>query len=449
MSDDKKGSTDNSSDKSKAQTVDSNKRINKSEGSAETKANAPKPEVNAKKQNEETAVTQSTAKKLDKLPPQSLNKGKEGDNELFGAKKAPKLSTRKSSSKLITFPLIASLLSVFALVAVGWTVYGQYQLQQQWELLQQSLKNQVAQQDRFLGNYKESIESSLQLAQANQRAIEQQARLSQQLEQLLTVTQQKVRALSGRQKQDWLLAEAEYLIKLAQLKISLEKDKVTAIALLKTADQRVLEIGDNSLLELRQQIAQDIVELELSSVPDVNGIASRLHAISNKILQLDLIALKFEPLQRNAERPISQSDEFSWSGFYRDFIDDFVTIKDHSEPAKPLMTVEQRANLNANIQLALQQSQIALVRGEQALYQINLNNAINWIGEFFQHNELSRVILTELAELSETLIDSQMPGELVSKQAIHRINQQRLYQWLGEAPEKSTKALQAEDEESR
>jgi len=110
-----------------------------------------------------------------------------------------------------------------------------------------------------------------------------------------------------------------------------------------------------------------------------------------------------------------------------------------------LMTSDQRVNLNSNIQLALQQAQIALVRGEQGLYRVNLTNAINWIGEFFQHNEAAQTILNNLELLNQQIINSELPPKLAATQAIQALNQQRLYQWLdtnsGESDERFKQAV--------
>lgn len=382
------------------------------------------------KKDEQASLSEKANKPAVKAAPVE----KKSSDKLFSAQPAPRLQTTKSKSKLKPLPLIAITLSLAALAGIGWSGYKQYQMEKSWQQLKTEQIQLNSQQDKLTQSSNQAAQSSLQTANANQQIINQQSLLIEQLRQALTATQQRVRELSGRQKQDWLLAEAEYLIKLAQFKLTLEKDKITAIALLKTADQRILETADNSLLELRQTIAKDISDLQLVSSPDISGIASQLHAISAQIPQLNLIALEFEPLEKDAG-PILQSDqEFSWSKAYQNFLNDFVTIKDHSQPVKPLMTVKQRGNLNNNIQLALQQAQIALVRGEQGLYEINLNNAFKWIGEFFQHDQTAQSILETLTQISGVAINIQLPEKLSASQSIQAINQQRLYQWLETKP---------------
>ena len=255
-------------------------------------------------------------------------------------------------------PIVAILLALITIGLVSWSAYQQHLMQQDWASLENDLNQQIKQQSAVNQSANQTAQSGLSAATDNQRLLVQQAQLIQQLRQSLTVTQERIRELSGRRHQDWMLAEAEYLIKLAEYKITLEKDKITAIGLLKAADEKVLAIGDNSLIELRQALATDIANIQLVVAPDISGIAVQLEAIVQQIPELSILALEFEPIAKRASQESTESKEFSWQGVYEDFLDDFVTIKDHSQPVKPLMTLEQRGNLNANIQMALQQAQL-------------------------------------------------------------------------------------------
>jgi len=361
---------------------------------------------------------------------------------LFNAKPAPRLNSKNRSKSNTWLPVISGIIALVALSGVAWSVYQQMQIKQQWKQLQSQLDDQrKVQNDQLMTNQQTAKQSAL-LSQVNQQNANQQAQLLAQIKQSLTATQQRVKQLSGRQQQDWLLAEAEYLINLAELKLALEKDRNTAIALLKTADQRVAQIGDTELLELRQVIAEDISALELITPVDLGGITAQLQAISTQIPQLDLVALDFEAPTAETKSPENEQKDFSWGQLYQDFLDDFVTIKDHSEPVKPLMTVEQRANLNANIQLALQQAQVGLVRADQDFYRGNLASAINWLDQFFLHNELSGQVREQLVQLQQLNITSQLPSSLGAGQTILAINQQRLYQWLTPPQSKDAAATQ-------
>lgn len=398
----------------------------------------------AKKSQDKTALADSEAKKElvePKKPSQSepkspspeqkpAEKANKENKNLFTAKPAPRLAGPKPTKKSRLLPIIAILLALITITLVSWSSYQQHLIQKDWQELETGLNQQIKQQSAVNQSASQTAQSGLSAATDNQRMLVEQAQLIQQLRQSLTVTQERIRELSGRRHQDWMLAEAEYLIKLAEYKISLEKDKLTAIGLLKTADEKILAIGDNSLIELRQAIAQDIANIQLVVAPDVGGIAVQLEAIVQQIPELNIIALEFEPLADKEQSSKDESEEFSWEKLYKNFLDDFVEVKDHSQPVQPLMTLEQRGNLNANIQMALQQAQIALLRGEQNLYETNVDKASNWIKDFFKLDEPAQQILGSLEELRQNRVNIDLPKQLASKQAITAINQTRLYQWL-------------------
>lgn len=382
----------------------------------------------------------SSKPKIEEKPAPTLKKKAQQANEaksepVFNATVPPRMKPPQKAKKNVFFSLFLSLIFILLLASVGWFGYNQYLMQQAWPQLQSSLEKQLNQQKSLSQKNAETIELSTKHTADTQQIIQQQSQLIERLKQSLTATQQKVRKLSGRQQQDWLLAEAEYLIKMAQFKISLEKDKVTSMALLKTADQLILEMADNSLLELRQVIAQDIINLQLIVIPDIGGIASRLNAIAQQVTELDLIALEFVPISEKMRQSNNDSEAITWQNFYQIFLDDFIVIKEHSEVVTPLMTPEQRGNLNANIQLALQQAQIALVRGDNKLYQLHVGNAINWIKDFFGYNDTSQVVLNNLAELHKATISFPSETKLQSAQSIQDVNKQRLYQWLENQPD--------------
>lgn len=379
---------------------------------------------------EEKKMSEHSANESKKTAPASSSP----KEPIFDAPKMPKLERPQKSRRnngLLWFVLV---LLVIAVGGIGWSTYQQHLMQKNWQTLQTDMTEQSAVQSQNVSLAKEDAQQSLSVSADNSRQVLQQAQLISQLRQALTATQERVRELSGRQQQDWLLAEAEYLIKLAEYKITLEKDKATAIGLLKTADQRVMEIADNSLLDLRQIIAKDIGNLQLVVAPDVGGISSQIVVVNQQIEALDLKALEFEEVKPKLDQVSSDSSEFSWQKVYKDFLDDFVTIKDHSEPVKPLMTPEQRGNLNANIQLALQKAQIALVRSEQTLYQNSIQEALTWVETFFVTNSASETVVSNLKNLLIQRVVIDLPRNLDSKKAIQAVNQQRLYQWLNEKP---------------
>ncbi len=349
--------------------------------------------------------------------------------DLFTAKPMPKMPSKKSKKNWL-FPSIITILLLVALLGSSWSVYQQYLFKQNWTALQSNIDSQISQQSQAVEQAKNAGQASLQAANQTQLQLNQMVAINQQLKDSLFSTQERIKALSGRQKQDWMLAEAAYLIKIAQIQLSLQKDRATAIQLLKTADSRIIEIADSSLLPIREAIARDLSDLSLVMESDVTGIALALNAINQQIPNLELTALQFEPIEESIESKETQEDGFDLDKIYQNFLKDFVVIKDHSEPVKPLMTADQRINLNNNIQLAIQQAQIALVQGNGDLYRLNIETAIQWTDEFFIHDEKATLVTEQLNALKTKPVEIHYPNKLQSQKALDEISRQQLYHWL-------------------
>jgi len=352
-------------------------------------------------------------------------------DNLFSAKPMPKMQSKKRKLNWL-IPGITGVLVVLAILIASWTFYQQTLFNQNWADQQTKIDQQLNQQKQIIEQAKKSGDTSVQSANQTQLQLAQLITKNKQLQESLLSTQERIKALSGRQKQDWMLAEAAYLIKAAQLQLSLQKDKSTAIQLLKTADSRIIEIADHGLLPIREAIAKDLSNLALILELDITGIALTLDAINKQIPNLSLLALEFEPLEKslNTDTKEKTDEGFNLENIYQSFLADFVIIKDHSEPVKPLMTTDQRVNLNSNIQLAIQQAQIALLQGNETLYQLNIENAIQWTDEFFKNDETGALVIKQLDALKTKPIEVHFPQKLDAQKAIEEISQQQLYRWL-------------------
>jgi len=386
-------------------------------------------ESNAKNSDSKSLV--SKAKKTEKHKTTKEKLESPSADNLFSAKPMPKMQSKKRKNTWL-IPSIITLLVIAAILTSGWTFYQQAVFNQNWAEQQTKIDEQMSQQRQVIDQAKKLGDSSMQVANRTQQQLNQLSAKNKQLQESLMSTQERIKVLSGRQKQDWMLAEVAYLIKAAQLQLGLQKDKATAIQLLKTADRRIIEIADNGLLPIREAIARDLSDLSLIQNPDITGITLALNAINQQIPRLELLALQFDPLEKSINNTSNTEDQegFTLEKIYQSFLNDFVVIKDHSEPVKPLMTTDQRINLNNNIQLAIQQAQIALTQGNEVLYRLNIENAIQWTDEFFKHDEKAKRVTEQLNVLKTKPIEVHYPNKLNAQQALSEISQQQLYRWL-------------------
>ncbi|XNN28910.1 uroporphyrinogen-III C-methyltransferase [Escherichia coli] len=100
--------------------------------------------------------------------------------------------------------------------------------------------------------------------------------------------QQKVATISGSDAKTWLLAQADFLVKLAGRKLWSDQDVTTAAALLKSADASLADMNDPSLITVRRAITDDIASLSAVSQVDYDGIILKLNQLSNQVDNLRL-----------------------------------------------------------------------------------------------------------------------------------------------------------------
>ncbi|PHS20470.1 MAG: hypothetical protein COA86_00530 [Kangiella sp.] len=400
---------------------------------------AKKEHVKIQPSKQEPSKKESLPKKDVKIEKPVKNKSKTTtkNENLFNAKPAPKMEASKNK-KISWLPIISFILIVLLFSVSGWMFYQQQLTNQSLQTIKNDINNNLQTQNAKVNRITEASATDVYEILKLKKLLQLLANQNDDLKLQLLSVQEKIKSLSGRRKQDWMLAEVEYLINIAELKLSLQKDRNTAIQLLKTADERIIEISDQSLLPIREAIARDISNLSLIQESDITGIVIALNTLDQQIGKLELLAFKFDEVLENKKiengtQDINAQAESSLSGFseiYKRFVKEFIVIKNHAETPQPLMTPNQRGNLNRNIQLALQQAQIAALQGNEKLYRLNLNKAINWIVQYFGQGAETVPIIKQLEALRAEKIDVRYPNKLDSATAIELANKNQLYNWL-------------------
>ncbi|MCK5354778.1 MAG: uroporphyrinogen-III C-methyltransferase, partial [Methyloprofundus sp.] len=87
---------------------------------------------------------------------------------------------------------------------------------------------------------------------------------------------QRIQRQLGKTRGDWLVADAEYLLSVANRRLHLMGDVPTTIEALKAADARLRESGDTAGFKVRGQIAKEIALVKKVKVADVVGIYSAI-----------------------------------------------------------------------------------------------------------------------------------------------------------------------------
>jgi|GEM_PF-285786 len=255
-----------------------------------------------------------------------------------------------------------------------------------------------------------AINGQLNSAEQQVQALSTQVSVSDKNVALL---QDKLLDLSGRRPNDWLLAEANYLVRLAGRKLWLEKDQQTASSLLATADLRIAEMNDPSLLALRKALAKDIAALQALPTDQTESIALRIDGLISQVDNLKLNNIKVPEALTNDDGSLSKSPA-DWkeniAKTWDSFLEGFITVRRRSGTIEPLMSPKQQWYLEENLKGKLVQSQLALYRHQQDAFEHSIELATRWVMQFYDRSDsTTEFMLKEFAQLQQLKISVKYP----------------------------------------
>jgi uroporphyrin-3 C-methyltransferase len=357
---------------------------------------------------------------------------------------APETSTarpRRGAAGMVAALAVAAIVLVLAGLFFGYTRWST--LQQELTALQARLSENVAQQQQL----REAVrEADAAVAAQQQVLAAQEARLREGLQNQELAVAQGQQALQAREQQladeqvrmqereaelreavadvhrrigrsgsQWMVAEAEYLIRLAGHRLTLVRDVTTARAALELADERLKDTLDPSWAGVREQLARDIASLAALDLPDVEGLSARLAALLEQVPQLQLAGA--DQAQPRPGTPLVDTQtppaERSWQTLWDDFwggLKDSVRIRRSDQPVQPMLAPEHQFFLAQNLKLQLEAARLALVRGEPALYRDSLQTARGLLQDYYDPAAAgTRAMAQALDELAAVDLRPELP----------------------------------------
>ncbi|MBN7124629.1 uroporphyrinogen-III C-methyltransferase [Erwinia billingiae] len=318
-------------------------------------------------------------------------------------------------------------------IGVGLYINGKHQAQQQ-AAANQTLANQLSDLQQQAASDKQTLVQQLATqSSALDTAHQQQTAMSQQLDEL----KQKVATISGNDAHTWLLAQADYLVKLAGRKLWSDQDVTTAAALLKSADQSLADMNDPSLIDVRRALTQDISTLSAVSQVDYDGIILKLNQLSNGVDNLRLADNDSDgsPMDQDSGELSSSLREWrqnlvkSW----HNFMDDFITIRRRDTTAEPLLAPNQDVYLRENIRSRLLIAAQAVPRHQDQIYKQSIDTVSTWVRAWFDtHDPATKAFLSQLDDLSQQSVSMDVPDALQSQPMLDKLMQTRVRNLLAQ-----------------
>lgn len=380
----------------------------------------------------QTPSTDESVKKLAELEQQLGEVEQKSETEEVQKDRGE--TARKASVKT-TRTLGLWLFSLLNLILIGLLVAAAYWGWLQWQQLQQDQADFIQQQSTYLNSALETRSGFEQRVTSAQQA--QQQQLSEQQQQLLEANQlsqtntERLNELSGRRPSDWLLAEADYLVRMAGRKMWLEQDVRTAILMLQSADSRLQDLADPSLLNIRELIANDIQALQQVNPISLTSVALSLSAMTKQSSALALAMPKLPEIKPSADDVELSNSIWDakanlakiWQWFSRDFAD----IRRRDIAMKPLLSEQQQWLVREQLKYALMQAQAAVLQEQQRLFADNLQLALATMIENFDLEQPAVAqFIQSLQSLQQLNVERVYPAQLSAMQPLKDLLENRL-----------------------
>ena len=327
---------------------------------------------------------------------------------------APESQPARSGNGIAVLALLVAAVGV----AVGgwgvWQVRGLTASHQQ----QSGQLESISAQTQILKQSEQQLDGRLsQLPGAEE--LEERRRLVTQLQGDQQRLSQRLETVLGASRQDWRLAEAEHLLRLASLRLSALQDITSARALVEGADQILREQDDPGAYAAREQLARSLASLNSVQQPDRTGLFLQLAALRDQVDGLEVLAPEFQAKNDTLANQPEDESVLHWrqwwakiSGFFRiDFNPD--------DNIRPLLAGQALTQVRLALSLALEQAQWAALNGEAEVYSRALDEARAVLaGAFNQDNVESRSMLARIDQLKGEPVSVQTPDLAASLSAL-------------------------------
>lgn len=303
---------------------------------------------------------------------------------------------------------LALLVGLAALGVGGWSAWQLYQ--------QQGQAAQQLSQVRQVGDVaKQQLEESenrvakklASLPTADQLATQRDLLVSLQGEQQRLA--QSLSGLLGKSREDWRLAEAEHLLRLALLRLSALQDVDSAIALVQGADDILRAQNDPQAFAARGELIKVLEALRSLPQVDRSGLFLQLAALRGQVAQLQMLAPEYI-LPADVPSAANASDSSRWEALWQE-LSRYVRIDLHADQdVRPQLAGQSLAQVRLTLALALEQAQWGALNGEQEVYRQALASASEVLDSYFDRdNQAVQAMQKRIGELAGQHVVAGMP----------------------------------------
>ena len=307
-------------------------------------------------------------------------------------------TSKRETSKRGSSPVswLALFLSFVTLAAVGYMVMEDQRTRDAAASSSDSIahlsgrvdesRQSLSELDQDLADLASSDESIQSRVESLQQGIEERVRLLDSLPGRMSNVENSVSALQGVSagaSDTWLLAEAEYYMQIANAQLQLGNNPHLAMLALGMADERVVQMANPALTDVRRAIADELAALEVMEKPDIEGVMLTLASLSRVVESLPLRSVDQAVVEDDSTDDAEPSGTArAWSSV-KGAMSGLVKVTPPDEATRALLTPDTAQLVRGNLALQLQAARLALLRSEQAIFEQSLDDADALLTQYF------------------------------------------------------------------
>jgi uroporphyrin-3 C-methyltransferase len=351
-------------------------------------------------------------------------------DELSRSNAAPHLPRARSRSSGLRRFLIIMLVLVPVLLAIFWLVYEQLRVLSLIETLQ---TENMALQQNAPATAPAAVPDELLATLADRQSLEAlrtslETRIAALASSTASVEQRLEAEPTQRVVQEWLWTEAEYLLRLANQKLTLQGDADSALLILSTVDEMLRDSGDATVLGVRDALAGEMLALRNLDYVDVPGLYVRMNNLLPLVDQLSLRNTLVQNYsdQLSAQQGATLSADTGFGARALELLGSIFVWQEWDVAPEALLPPQQEATLKQNLRLMLEQAQLALLMAEQEVYRSSLEKGRDWMTRYFAIDAgAGRTLGQELESLAAATVATSRPDISGSLALLQQANARR------------------------
>lgn len=332
---------------------------------------------------------------------------------------APRPSAKSSGG---TLAALAFLIGLGGAAAAGFSLWQQQQLN---GLLSQQ-QNNLSRTATELGDANQALHNQLaRLPSAEE--LDERRRLLASVQGDQQQLAERLDRVLGQSRESWRLAEAEHLLRLANLRLQALQDMASAEALVQGADDILRQQDDPGSFAARAELAKVLEELRTSVRPDRTGLFLQLGALREQANELKPLNPNYADQGGVLLNLAAEGDGQSTWGIWLEKLSHYFRIQFDAEPnVKPLLAGQNLAQVRLTLSLAIEQAQWAALHGQAQVFTQALEEAQQVLKDYFNsENPDSQALLKRLAELAKQPVTVAVPNLTAAQSALEGYLHQR------------------------